>query len=128
MTRGASSSSKWQRTASRAISSRSSQASPRVKMAWPRARGVLSAFGRLGDLEDDLQRFHLPSSSRFDPGAGTAPRYSAAALVPPPSISASSLGGDIGSDCGRMPMASPIALPMAASVGTTGTSPTPLSP
>jgi hypothetical protein len=40
----------------------------------------------------------------------------------------SSRGGDIGSDCGRMPVAAPIALAIAAMVGTTGTSPTPRNP
>ena len=44
------------------------------------------------------------------------------------SMSSRSLGGDMGRDWGRTPMASPIALAMAASVGTTGTSPTPRSP
>jgi hypothetical protein len=44
------------------------------------------------------------------------------------SISSSNFGGDIGKDCGRIPIAFPIALPTAASVGTTGTSPTPRSP
>ena len=40
----------------------------------------------------------------------------------------SNRGGDIGSDCGRTPVAAPIALAIAAMVGTTGTSPTPRNP
>src|SRR5262249_55190203 len=60
-------------------------------------------------------------------------REPAGAAYPPffalaSSISLSSFGGDIGSDCGRTPMHWPIALAIAAIVGTTGTSPTPRSP
>jgi hypothetical protein len=44
------------------------------------------------------------------------------------SINFNNFGGDIGNDCGRMPMAAPMALAIAAMVGTTGTSPTPRRP
>src|SRR5882724_10302061 len=44
------------------------------------------------------------------------------------SISFNSFGGDIGSELGRTPMHWPIALAIAAMVGTTGTSPTPRKP
>ncbi len=56
-------------------------------------------------------------------GIGATPR-------PPPcaSIAARSFGGEIGRSCMRTPIASQTALATAASGGTIGTSPTPLTP
>src|SRR6266545_7810847 len=79
----------------------------------------------------------LRSRRKLDCGPGMTTeslRRTADRRVYPPffarasSISFNSFGGDIGNDRGRTPMHWPIALAIAAMVGTTGTSPTPRKP
>ncbi len=74
----------------------------------------------------------LPGPEQAEIAAFEGPRDAAGKTVAadqlPPSIRFRRTGGDMGRDRGRIPIASPMALPMAPRVGVTGTSPTPRSP
>src|SRR5262245_50958576 len=100
---------------------------PRIEMPHPRA-DVLSLMRR-GALEVVGAWFALrPTERRNGRRVRVPAMIASAASRQSPSIAASTLGGDIGSDVMRLPIACSIALAIAAIGGQMFTSATPLAP